>query len=196
MWQKQSVKTCGRYWNRGQFKYWDRVLQSTIASAQKPSDWDGVIQDVLQLAISFHEGGAQDAERDALVACLMGLRQNRYWSSDFEPGLEEHFWRAKGILRVLLTFQADLVIGSKLQDPYAVMCSEMQTGQAGSCPWGHLFLSDWEVFNLSATLAQREGVVSKFDDRSAFAHDHRFDAIVSVLFPPMRAQLRAASIEA
>jgi putative endonuclease len=176
--------------------YWDLVLQSTIAPAQKLSDWYGAIHDFLRLAISFHDSGAQEAARDTLLASLMGLRQHRYWSSDFEPCLEEQFWGAKGILRVLLAFQADRVIGSKLQDPYAVLCTAMQMGRAGSCPWGHLFLAAWEVFNPSATLAQREGVARKFNNRSAFAPDHRFDAFVSVLFPPMRPQLRAAFIEA
>lgn len=175
--------------------YWDRVLQSTIAPAQKPSDWDEAIQDVLRLAMSFHEGGAQEVARDALVASLMGLRQHRYWSSDFEPSLSEQFWGAKGVLRVLLTFQADRVIGSKLQDPYAVLCTAMQMGLARSCPWGHLFLAAWAVFNPSATPAQQDSVLRKFGDQSAFVSDRRFDAFVSVLFPPMRAQLRADLIE-
>jgi predicted GIY-YIG superfamily endonuclease len=170
--------------------YWDRVLQSTIEPAQKPSDWDGAIQDALRLAVSYHESGGQDAARDLLVASLMSLRQHRYWSSDFDPGLEEQFWGRRGILRVLLTFQVDRVIGSKLQDPYAVLCAGMHMGRAGSCPWGHLFLAAWEAFNPTATPAQQESVRSKFGDRSTFAADHRFDAFVSVLFPPMRARLR------
>ncbi len=175
--------------------YWDRVLQSTIKPAQSPSDWDGAIRDALQLAVAYYESGGQVAARDSLVASLMGLRQHRYWSPDFDPGLEEQFWGVKGILRVLLTFQAGRVVGFKLQDPYAVLCIAMQMGRAGNCPWGHLFLAAWDVFNPSATPAQQGSVQSKFVDRGAFESDHRFDAFVSVLFPPMRARLRAAQAE-
>lgn len=176
--------------------YWDRILQSTIEPAKSPSDWDRAIQNVLQLAFSYHESGCKVAERDSLVSSLIGLRQHRYWSPDFNPGLEEQFWGEKGILRVLLTLQADRVIGFKLQDPYAVLCVGMQMGRAGSCPWGHLFLAAWEVFNPSATLAQQGSIQRKFENRSAFASDHRFDAFSSVLFPPMRTPLRAVAPEA
>lgn len=172
--------------------YWDRVLQSTIEPAQKPSDWNEAIQEALQLAISYLESDGQDAARDTLVASLMGLRKHQYWSYDFDPCLDEQFWGAKGILRVLLTFQTDRVIGSKLQDPYAVLCVGMQMGRAGSCPWGHLFLAAWEVFRPSATPAQQESAQRKFGNRDGFASDHRFDAFASVLFPPIRARLRAA----
>lgn len=173
--------------------YWDRVLQSTIKPAQSPSDWDIAILNVLRLAVSYHESGVQDISRDALVASLMGLRQHRYWSSEFDPGLEEQLWGAKGILRVLLTFQTDRVIGFKLQNPYAVLCIGMQMGRAGRCPWGHLFLTAWEVFRPSVTPTQQASLLGKFRDRCTFESDHRFDAFVSVLFPPMRARLRAAS---
>jgi hypothetical protein len=123
------------------------------------------------------------------MVSLMILRQHQYWSPDFAPGLGEKFWGMKGILRVLLTFQTDRIIGFKVQDPYAVLCIAMQMGRAGSCPWGHLFLAAWDVFNPSATSAQRESVQRKFGDRGAFESDHRFDAFVSVLFPPMRVRL-------
>lgn len=170
--------------------YWNRVLQSTIKPAQNTSDWEDALQKILILANTYHENGGQDSVGDSLMANLMGLQTYPYWSPDFAPSLEEQFWGAKGILRVLLTFQANRVVGFKLQDPYAMLCSAMQMGGRGS-PWGHLFLAAWDVFNPSATHAQQESLQRKFGEQNLLTPDRRFDAFTSVLFPPMRIKLRA-----
>lgn len=173
--------------------YWHQILQSSIRPDETPGDWDVAVRRVLHLAYAFHEGGQDAPARDALVASLLNLQRHRFWSKDFDPGLEQTFWGAKGILRVLLTFQTDRVIGFKLQDPFAVLCVGMQMGQMNKRPYGHLFLAAWEIFRPAATPAQQLSVMQKFEaERAKFEPDRRFDAIAAVLFPEMRTKLRLA----
>lgn len=176
--------------------HWDRVLQSTLAPAQSPSDWATAMQTLLPLAEGYHAANASDAARDQLLAHLMGLREHRHWRPDLEPALEEKFWGAKGVLRVLLSIRCNRVIGFKLQDVFAVLCSGMQMGRGAAQPWTHLFLIAWDAYRPNATNAQHQRVEDLAAGSSQRVPDRRYDPFVSLLFPEMRWRLREAAAQA
>lgn len=169
--------------------HWDRVLQNSIGVTGAPDDWLVAVQEVCELARSFHEGGCTEEARDAVLARLLGLRRHRYWRPELEPGLEERFWGARGILRVLLTLQADRIIGFKLTYPYEVLRSGMQMGSLTKQPWSHLFLAAWEAYRPTATPAQDRWVAANRDRSLECCPDRRYDAITSIFFPELRWRL-------
>lgn len=176
--------------------HWDRVLQSTLAPAQPPSDWATAMQTLLTLAEAYHAASASDAARAPLLAHLLGLREHHHWRPDLEAALEEKFWGAKGVLRVLLSIRCNRVIGFKLQDVFAVLCSGMQMGRGAAQPWTHLFLIAWDAYRPDATDAQHQRVEDFAADSSQRVPDRRYDPFVSLLFPEMRWHLREAPAEA
>jgi predicted GIY-YIG superfamily endonuclease len=170
--------------------HWDRVLQSTLAPAQTPGDWSAAMQTVLTLAEGYHAANASVEARDTLLTHLMSLREHRHWRPDLEPGLEEKFWGAKGVLRVLLSIRHNRVIGFKLQDPFAVLASGMQMGRGAVQPWAHLFLIAWDIYRPDATDAQYRRVEDYCAAPAPRVPDRRYDPFVSLLFPEMRWRLR------
>lgn len=172
--------------------HWDRVLQSSIKMKDAPDDWQVAVRETLHLARAFHEGGSTETDRDALVSHLMGLRRHRHWRPEFESGLEEQFWGGRGILRILLTLEADRVIGYRLKFPYEVLRSGMQMGSLKKQPWSHLFLAAWDAYRPTATPVQQRQVEASRNGVDAVFPDHRYDSIVSTLFPALRWRLPAA----
>jgi len=174
--------------------HWDRVLQSTVAPQAAPVDWLESWTEVSRLARVFHCDGCTKESRDALLAYLLGLRCHRNWRPDLEPGLDEAYWGPRGVLRVLLSLQADKVIGFKLQDAFAVLCAGMQMGRGGRQPWGHLFLAAWDAYSPSATSDQERRVQAWLSEVSSRTPDLRYDEVTSVLFPELRWRLRGAGV--
>jgi hypothetical protein len=148
------------------------------------------------LTESYQAANANDVARDPLLAHLMGLREHRHWRPDPEPALEEKFWGAKGVLRVLLSIRCNRVIGFKLQDVFAVLTSGMQMGRGAVQPWTHLFLIASDAYRPDATDAQHRRVEDFAADSSQRVPDRRYDPFVSLLFPEMRWRLRKAAAQA
>lgn len=169
--------------------HWSRVLQSSIKVVDAPDDWLVAVQEARELARSLHEEGCTGEARDAVLSCLLGLRQHRYWRPELEPGLEEQFWGARGILRVLLTLQADRVIGFRLTRPYEVLRAGMQMGSLAKQPWSHLFLAAWDAYRPTATPAQDQWIAANRKRSPEHCPDHRYDAMTSAFFPELRWRL-------
>lgn len=169
--------------------HWDRALRSSIQATNAPDDWLLAVEEAHQLARSFHEEGCTEEAREAVLSCLMGLRRHRYWRPEFDPGLEERFWGARGVLRVLLTLQADRVIGFRLTYPYEVLRSGMQMGSLEKQPWSHLFLAAWDAYCPTATPAQDRWIAAHRNRPLEHSPDRRYDAITSIFFPELRWRL-------
>lgn len=126
----------------------------------------------------------------------MSLREHQHWRPDLQPALEEKFWGAKGVLRVLLSIRYNRVIGFKLQDVFAVLTSGMQMGRGALQPWTHLFLIAWDAYRPNATDAQHQRVEYFSEDPSQRVPDRRYDPFVSLLFPEMRWRLQEVAAQA
>jgi hypothetical protein len=167
------------------------VLRSTLAVDEPLADWDRALQSVVKLAEHFYTDCASTQARDALFSQLLRLRGQGHWRGDLEPAIDEKFWGAKGILRVILSIRLNRVVGFKLQDVFAVLHSGLQTGPSGQQPWAHLFLLAWDVYRPDSTNTQRGRVNGYLSSSGAQLPDRRYDAFVSMLFPEMRWRLRA-----
>lgn len=170
--------------------YWERVLHASFCGATPPEDWDVAARQAVDLALEFHEGGQTTTSRDALFRHLVGMSKHRYWTPELDPGLDEKFWGAQGLLRVILSLKVDRVVGYKLQDTYAVLDCGLMMGHRGEKPWGHLFLSACDAFRPTFRESQQQRVGQERTLRPRFKADHRYDSMVSVLFPEMRPHLR------
>jgi predicted GIY-YIG superfamily endonuclease len=170
--------------------HWDRVLQSSVKAEPVLLDWQHALARALELASAFHIGACAQEARDTLLAQLMALRHYCHWRADLEPGLDEAYWGPRGVLRVLLSLQANEAVGFKVRDAFAVLCAGMNMGRGGKQPWSHLFLAAWDAYSPSATEVQHQRVQKWIIDSGGRERDARYDEITSVLFPELRWRLR------
>lgn len=170
--------------------HWDRVMRAALGEVPPAQNWPDALNDVIRLAVEYHDSGCDNASRDALLAQLMALSKHPHWRHDLDAALDERYWGKKGILRGLLTLQQNRMVGYKLQDAFAVLHCGMQMGPPGEQPWTHLYLAAWDAFRPSATPGQQARVDGYIADVASRKPDRSFDAITTMLFPQTRWLLR------
>lgn len=174
--------------------HWEHVRRSGMerVSFDTQASWSDALDAFLVQALRYYDGGYTDAQREAVF--LEGCRLTRYayWHDDFAPGLDWVYWGKRGVLPVLLSFKYDRTVGSRALRPYDVLRAALSRTRNGAQQLHRLFLLCWQAWRPDAKPEQQAWVDARVRELDARGdHDHRYDALTSILLPETRSLLRS-----